>query len=273
MQKIDNIVVVKIGSNTLVRKTSNDTETLDSKAFRTIAGQIKKLRAQGVHPILISSAAITAGMCYTGVSERPSKQDMPLLQRFASIGWRHVLNSWSEALPGDTVGELLLTEHELHLKSERQEALRTIYTLLQYGDIPIINENDAISHDEISFGDNDILAATLAAKLRQSPLFGDTVRLVILSDVHGVYRDRNDPSTLISCIKDIQAHSSIAGGAGSHSGTGGMVSKFRAANIAGAAHVECWVTHGKTPGSVLGALNQTCGTHFALPTETRNLPY
>lgn len=264
MKKINNIIVIKVGSNSLISRNIQGTEELDPKAFHTIAKQIIQLRERGDHVILVSSAAIAAGMHLTHTTERPAKTNMHLLQRLASIGWRHILNTWNTALEGVVVGELLLTEHELSLDNERQEALRTVHTLLEHGDLPVINENDAISHTEISFGDNDILSATLTAAIRQSPLFGNTVKLAILSDVHGVYEDKDDPSTLIPCISDIQQYASVAKGSGTLNGTGGMTSKFRAAAITHAAGVECWIAHGKTPSSLLRALDHTLGTHFTL---------
>lgn len=264
MQKLNNIIVIKVGSNSLIEKIVEGAERLDTQAFETIAHQIMRLRENGVHVIVVSSAAIAAGLHLTHTSERPAKQKVHLLQRLASIGWRHILNTWDAALKDVTIGELLLTEHELNLDNERGEALRTIHTLLQHGDVPIVNENDAISHTEITFGDNDILSATLTAAIRQSPLFGDVVKLVILSDIHGVYEDKNDPSTLIPCIKNIEQYAVVAKGAGSPNGTGGMTSKFRAATIARSAGVECWIAHGKTPNSLLHALDHTSGTHFGL---------
>lgn len=268
MNRIDNIIVTKVGSNSLIRKTAQGKERLDTKAFQTISDQIIQLRKSGAYVIVVSSAAIAAGMHLTRTNKRPSNEDMHLLQRLASIGWRHILNKWDTALKDFTIGELLLTEHELSLDTKQQEALRTIHTLLQHGDIPIVNENDAISHTEISFGDNDILSAILTAAIRQSPLFGNTVKLAILSDVNGVYEDKDDPSTLIPCIKDIQRYASVAQGAGSSHGTGGMASKFRAASIVHSAGAECWITHGKTADSLINALGKTCGTHFELPHKT-----
>lgn len=295
METIRDVLVVKVGTSTLTETQTDGSERLDSESFQRIGKQIVELQDSGTHVVLVSSAAITAGMAATGLTARPDKATgMHELQRLASIGWRGVMNEWSGALAGNagsaenstnsassvslvssattsesgrTIGELLLTNHELKLESEREEALRVAHTLLSHGDIPIVNENDAITHKEISFGDNDTLAAQFAACIGRSALFDCRVRLVVLSDVHGVYADKGDESTVIGQIDDIQSLEHLAGGARSKNSVGGMATKFAAAKIATANGVEMWIAHGRSDNAIQRALDGDIGTRFSLATH------
>lgn len=259
---IDNVLVIKVGTNTLIKTQSDGSECLDLGAFARIGRQIIELKEQGHHVVLVSSAAITAGMVVTGVAKRP--EEITKLQRLASIGWRHVLNAWGEAFEDITIGELLLTKQELELPTERDEVLRVTRELMSHGDIAVINENDAITHAEITFGDNDTLAATFAAKIRLSELFGNNIKLVILSDVEGVYRDTTDSRTLIRDIDDITTYEHLALGAAKKHGTGGMISKFAAARIATSNGVEMYIANGKVDSAIKRTLCGVIGTRFAL---------
>jgi glutamate 5-kinase len=261
----EEVLIIKVGTSTLTQKHADGTEQLDVSSFERIASQLVELQGRGFGIILVSSAAITAGMAEAGLAARPPKDTrMPELQMLASIGWRHVLNAWSGALPGKQVGELLLTQHELGLASERDELLRVTHALLSHGHIAIANENDAIAHEEIAFGDNDSLAAIFAARIARSELFGGRVRLVVLSDVEGVYADKTDPSTLIKQIGKLDGYRHLAGGAGSQNGTGGMVTKFEAARIATGSGVTMWITNGRTENTVMRAISGEIGTEFTV---------
>lgn len=256
------IVVVKVGTSTVVSQT-NRGESFDVESFSRIGGEIETLQQDGYGVILVSSAAITGGMVRTGTHTRPArKTNMPELQRLASIGWRTVLNAWDEATPRMVVGELLLTRAALSLDHERDEALRVIHTLLKHGDLPVINENDAVAHEEIAFGDNDTLAAIIAAKIAQSPLFEMPVSLVILSDIEGVYEDHHDPATCIPVIDAIEKWQHVIGDSDTSYGTGGMLTKFRAAEIATAVGVTTHIVHGRTQDAIHAALGRSRGTCF-----------
>ena len=130
--------------------------------------------------------------------------------------------------------------------------------------VPIINENDAVTHEQIAFGDNDTLAATYAAKLKQSELFGDDVSLIVLSDIDGVYENIDDPKTLISRIEDIDAYehfaSGVVGGVGV--GTGGMSTKFAAARISKKSGVTMYIANGRRDEILLSTINGETGTRF-----------
>lgn len=257
-----NILVIKVGTSTL---TGADTAgvQLDTPTFHRIAQQARSLQAEGFGIIIVSSAAITAGMAHANLIDRPSRiTNMPELQRMASIGWRLILNQWAEAFTDRTIGELLVTKQELDNAQERTELITVVEQLLQHENICIVNENDAITHDEIAFGDNDTLAAHLAARLAQSNHTRGTVQLLILSDIEGVYEDKDNPSTLIPIIEDIAALQSIASDSATQYGTGGMTTKFLAAKIAQAAGVETAIGRGKRDGILRDLLSGKTGTRF-----------
>ncbi len=258
------IVIIKVGTNTLVQKLATKKEVLGKDVFESIASQVLILRKSGTQVILVSSAAITAGMIATKLSIRPSESDsIPELQRLASIGWRHILNHWQEAFGDLVIGELLLTKYELSRDlPERDEALRTIYTLLSHGDLPIINENDAISHDEITFGDNDMLAANLALQITNSPLFASKVKLMLLTDVDGLYSDKNDADTVIRTVDDISKYKHLADNTTSKNSKGGIRSKLDAADLITSKGIEMIIVNGKAPNSILRSLKREIGTTF-----------
>lgn len=234
-------------------------ERLDGDSFRRIAKQVIQLKKQGDDVVLVSSGAITAGMMQTGISHRP-KGNMAALQRFASLGWHAVLGKWQRALSW-SVGGVLLTQHSLNLQGECAEFQAVTHELLRAGDIPIINENDVISHAEIAFGDNDTLAATVAVRLADGY---DATHLVILSDVRGVYRDKTDPSTVIGIIKTLDEYAHFAGDSTSEHGTGGMKAKFAAASVAQNGGVVMHIAYGRTERAVERAMRGQIGTTFSL---------
>lgn len=275
MEKIiDNIVVVKVGTTTLTKQNENGTESLDAESFSRIGKQVTALRNEGRHALLVSSGAISAGIHATGQQSRAEADySMTDLQRLASIGWRHVLNAWAESVDGMDVGEVLLTRRELGRRSEGKEALSVIHGLMSNNGLAVVNENDAISHEEIAFGDNDTLAARLASKIARSALFGSDVKLVMLSDVDGVYKDVDDRSSLISCIDDMSTFAAVAGGSGSASGTGGMRTKFDAANIAMKSNVDTWIANGREENAVSRAINGEIGTHISADIHGERMVY
>lgn len=264
---LDNVLVVKVGTTTMFRH-EDGRELLDHQAMKGVGGQVLRFRELGNHVAMVSSGAVTAGMEATNTAVRPTGDEaMPEVQRLATIGWRHVLNAWHDAM-GVENGGLLVTRRELDLNApEHDEALRSTHTLLNHGEIPILNENDGITHGELSnesFGQNDTLSAIYAAQIAGSELFGKQVRLVLLSDVDGVYEDINDPSTLIREIDDLDEYMHVAGGSNGVHGKGGMKTKFDAAKIATAAGVEMWVANGQTENAIQLALDGEIGTHFTI---------
>lgn len=263
---IDNILVIKVGTSTLTKRSRDGQLQLDTESFNRIGEQIINLRKRGYNIVIVSSAAIAAGMAVTGLMTRPknTEESMPTLQALASIGWRYILNAWSDALNPLIIGELLITKRELERSPERPELLKVTCNLMANSTIAIVNENDAITHDEISFGDNDALAAYFATKLKWSSLFGDKVQVVILSDVNGVYKDINDSSSVIKLINNVDEYQEVARSVTSDGGTGGMISKFKAAKVAQDHGVELYITHGRLDNTIKRTLDNEVGTHFSI---------
>jgi glutamate 5-kinase len=265
---IHDVLIVKVGTTTMF-KHEQGRERLDHDSLRHIGAQVLRLRERGTNVALVSSGAVTAGMEATGTLVRPKGDEaMPETQRLATIGWHRVLTAWERALGTTTVGGLLITRRELNLDTpEHDEVLRTTHTLLRHGDVPILNENDGITHAELShqsFGQNDTLAAIYAAQIAHSEFFGKQVRLVLLSDVDGVYQDVKNPDSVIPEITDIAAFEHVAGGTNGVHGKGGMRTKFEAAQIATAAGVEMWVANGRTEDVIERAIAGEIGTHFSI---------
>lgn len=253
--------VIKVGTNALVRKHEDGSESLNYETFRRI-GRVASAGGEGRPAVIVSSGAITAGMIATGTKKRPGKTtQMPELQRLASVGWGHILHAWDSSIKLRNTGGVLLTQQELNRSEERDEAIQVIHTLLSHGEVPIVNENDTISHSEIAFGDNDTLAATLAVSMAHSELFGNKVRLFLLGDTNGVYADKDDPDTRIPVITDTADYLHLAEGSDSEFGTGGMVTKFAAADIAKEGGVDMWI-YKASRGNPNYALRGTFGTYF-----------
>jgi glutamate 5-kinase len=254
--------IMKVGGKTLgyelYAKGEVDGFELNDLTFETVGSEVAE---DSGDIAIVTSAAIMAGMQAVGLRQRPDKDtDMRELQRLSDIGRRYIENKWDEFLPGRHVGGLPLTRRELDHPQTREETLGVIERHFVRGDVPVINENDAITHEEISFGSNDILAARLAARMQQSDLFG-TVRLFLLTDVNGVYRDVNNLYSRISVIENTDEYRHLAGGADSNYSIGGMKSKFEAADIAKKAGVDMWIYspgHGHREQAVEGEI----GTYF-----------
>jgi glutamate 5-kinase len=270
VEQLDDVLVVKVGTTTMFRHDQGR-ELLDQDRLSGIGEQVLRFRELGYNVPIISSGAVTAGLEATGSPVRPTGSEaMPETQRLATIGWHRVLRMWEKALDEVNVGGMLVTRRELDLEApEHDEVLRTTHTLLGHGDIPILNENDGITHAELShqsFGQNDTLAAIYAAQIARSELFGERVSLVLLSDVDGVYADVSDPSSVISEISagSIADYEHLAGGSNGVHGKGGMKTKFEAARIATSAGVEMWVANGQTENAIQLALDGEIGTHFTL---------
>jgi glutamate 5-kinase len=267
LEVIDGIVIVKVGTSTMFRKV-NGQERLNRSAMHQIGSQVLRLRKAGNHVAIVTSGAVTSGMEAMGVKNRPTgNESMSLIQHLASVGLRHILNAWFEAMDHQVEnGGLLVTRRELDLDApEHDEALRTIHTHLIHGVIPIVNENDGITHRELareSFGQNDTLSAIFAAQIAQSELFGNNIRLVVLSDIDGVYADPDDPSTLLKVIDDLEGYSGIALDTSNLNAKGGMKTKFEAADICRGAGVEMWIANGSVDNAIERAINGEIGTYF-----------
>jgi len=217
-------VVIKIGSSSLHHPHGG----LDDQAIAEIVDVIATLRKKGVECILVTSGAVAAGMGQLGLHVRP--RDLPGKQAVSAVGQgvlieRYARNLEKHALVG---AQVLLSRIDLAEASRYRNAQNTLEKLLRLQVVPIINENDTVAVDELCFGDNDTLSALVAG------LIGADL-LVILTDVDGLYtcNPKKDLSAqLIKEVPEVSAVECMASGAGTTMGTGGMVTKLRAAKIA-----------------------------------------
>jgi glutamate 5-kinase len=232
-------VIVKIGSALLVEEPSGD---IRRRWLEALAGDVAGLRAQGREVILVSSGAIAVGRRHLGLAPGPLRLEEK--QAAAATGQIRLAHAYQEALArhGITVAQVLLTLEDTEDRRRHLNARATLGTLLRLGAVPVINENDTVATSEIRFGDNDRLAARVAAMIA-----ADT--LVLLSDIDGLYTadPRHDKAARhIAEIGEITAEiDSMAGEAPPGYSSGGMVTKLAAARIAIAAGCRMAIADGR----------------------------
>lgn len=218
-------IVVKIGTSSL----TDDHGVIDRAMIASLCSQIADLRRDGHEVILVTSAAVAAGVSALGLSERPT--DVQTLQALAAVGQSRLMEVYNASFAEHSIiaAQVLLVPHDFVDRSQYLHARNTIERLVELACLPIVNENDAIANDEIRFGDNDHIAA-LVSHLMKAGL------LVLLTDTDGLFtRDpRVDPTgeLIREVFEDDPLLSVSAGGSGSNRGSGGMSSKLSAARIA-----------------------------------------
>ncbi len=251
-------VVVKVGTSSLTGGTSR----LDRAFINDLAAQISAAWADGHRVVLVTSGAITAGAERLGLKTRP--RALAMKQAAAAVGQGLLMEVYSAAFGAcdRAVAQVLLTRQDTADRARFVNARHTLTALLRLGVVPIINENDTVAVDEIRFGDNDTLAA-LVATLTQADL------LVLLTDVAGFFG--SDGGVLPEVAEITPELMELAGGAGTGSGTGGMVTKLQAAAIAGEAGIPTIIARGCDPGVLTALLRgDDIGTRFLA--RSRRLP-
>jgi glutamate 5-kinase len=233
-------VVVKIGSSQL----TNAGEGLDSKAIGEWTRQIGALRKRGVEVLVVSSGAIAEGMKRLGWKRRPRAVNE--LQAAAAVGQMGLVQMWESCFAeiGLHTAQVLLTHEDLGDRRRYLNARTTLRSLLALGVVPIINENDTVVVDEIRFGDNDTLGALVTNLIEADAL-------VILTDQKGLYSadPRKDPAARLiqSGHAGDPALEAMAGGAGTHLGSGGMHTKILAAKRAARSGADTAIAWGREP--------------------------
>ncbi|MEZ6045293.1 MAG: glutamate 5-kinase [Planctomycetaceae bacterium] len=232
-------VVVKVGTNVL----SRDDDTLDIDRIKLLSHQLHKIRKSGRKVVLVSSGAIGAGMGLLSLKKRP--EDLPHLQAAAATGQARLIHVYDECFQqhGYHAAQLLLTINDFKSRKRYLNVKNTLSTLFEYGVIPIVNENDTVSIEEIKFGDNDRLAA-LVTNLLPSPL------LVILSNIDGFYTKHpsEEGSELIPLVEQWDEQLlAYASNQKSTRGTGGMQSKLQAIQTATAVGENVILANGRDP--------------------------
>ncbi|MGH8671944.1 MAG: glutamate 5-kinase [Burkholderiales bacterium] len=237
-------LVVKVGSSLVTHGGSG----LDHAAIRDWARQIAELKSSGREIVMVSSGAIAEGMQRLGWKQRPHA--LYELQAAAAVGQMGLVQAYESAFRSHALhaAQILLTHDDLADRKRYLNARSTLRTLLNLDVIPVINENDSVVTDEIRFGDNDALAA-MVSNLMEADV------LLILTDTAGLYSA--DPRRHVDAKLVAEAHAGdknlaiIAGGAGSHVGSGGMLSKVQAAARAARSGAHSVIASGREPDVLL----------------------
>jgi glutamate 5-kinase len=252
-------IVVKIGSSSLSSRDGG----LDISRLRTFVDAIAARRREA-EIVVVSSGAIATGLAPLQLSKRPS--DLPTQQAAAAVGQGLLLSQYTQAFAehGLVVAQVLLTVDDMSRRSQHANAQRTFLRLLEFGTVPIVNENDTVATAEIQFGDNDRLAALVAHVIRADAL-------ILLSDVDGLYD--GPPGEGATLIRDIRSSADLEavkiGGIGNAGvGRGGMATKVDAARIATAAGIPVVLTNAEQVQPALAG--EGVGTYFHPASERRS---
>lgn len=236
------LLVVKVGTRVLTHSDGR----LNEDKIAELAEEINGICETGRRVVLVSSGAVGAGMSLLGMSQRPS--DLAKLQAVAAIGQTKLIQTYDRTFRkhGRHAAQVLLTAEDIHDRTRYLNVRNTLFSLLEFGAVPIINENDTVAVDELmtTFGDNDRLAALVTTLLR-APL------LVILSDVEGLYNGNPDQAEsqvmpTVSAVND--SIREMVCDKKSGLSKGGMASKLEAARIVASAGENVIIASGRQPG-------------------------
>ncbi len=254
-------IVVKVGTSTLTHHTGH----LNLRRIERIVKVLSDMQNSGIQIVLVSSGAVSAGMAKVGFGSRPSTLEEK--QAMAAIGQSELMKLYDRLFSdyGHTVTQILMTKDVLTNPSRRAAAENTFRRLLEMRCIPIVNENDSVSTDELTkFGGNDILSAYVAQICNADVLLN-------LSDVDGLYD--SDPRTnphaqLIDRVDNIDEIYEKAGGAGTDRGTGGMIAKLQAAKLVTEVGIPMFIINGHDPEILYTLLDGGhVGTYFTAPNK------
>lgn len=255
-------LVVKLGTGILTRGPGR----IDLDTISDVCRQISILRERGTEIIVVSSGAIGLGMGILGVKARP--RALKKLQACAAVGQSKLIETWQHAFEpyGIIAAQVLLTHDDLRHRKRFVAVQETLDHLLTNGVVPVVNENDAVSSEEIAVGDNDMLSA-MVASITGSPL------LIILSTAPGLI-DREGTGEVVPVVESITREiAKMAGGTTSSTAVGGMITKIEAARLAGKSGCNLIIGHGHEKDVLLRAvLEGGVGTVFVaskLPMESK----
>jgi glutamate 5-kinase len=250
------VLVVKLGSSVV----AEDSGELRLSVVARVCEEVAALHREGVDVVVVTSGAIARGVRMLDLALRPTAIEE--LQAASAVGQGRLYRTYDEMLRerGVQSAQVLLTFFDMSVRTHYVNARRTLRKLLEWRVVPVINENDTTTTDEISFGDNDFLAAQVAVLVGAD-------RLVLLTDTGGLYTadPRADASArLVEEVTDYEALSSLdIGHATSPLGSGGMRSKVVAAEMATAAGIRCDIGNGFEPGVIARAwAGEAVGTAF-----------
>lgn len=251
-------LVIKIGTSSL---TQPETGQLALSTIATLVEVLSTLRQQGHRVVLVSSGAVGVGCARLGMTDRPKA--IALKQAVAAVGQGRLMRIYDDFFTAmqQPIAQVLLTRGDLVERSHYINVYRTFQELLKLNVIPIVNENDTVAVDELKFGDNDTLSALVASLVDADWLF-------LMTDVDRLYSadPRSNPDAQpISLVERIEQLADIkTASSGSGWGTGGMVTKISAAQIATGAGVRTVIMQGRSPHNILKILaGEAIGTQFA----------
>lgn len=256
------LIVVKAGTNVI----AGGNGMLDTQAMERITGEIATLVKQGRKVVLVTSGAVASGMARLGMKNRP--KEVSVQQACAAVGQPALMNEYERLFSkhGIITAQVLLTTDDFIIRERHLDMMRTLQELLRANVVPVINENDVVSHRELMksegsqavFSDNDELSALVASKMRAD-------LLVLLTDVDGLHDKnpkKNTASALIRFVEKITPQIELAAGKPGASGRGGMKSKLSAAKLATASGAWVAMANGKKSGIIASVLAQKEGTLF-----------
>ena len=249
--------VVKLGTGILTDSHGH----IDLAQIEQLAQQVVALRKSGHEMLVVSSGAVGCGMSLLGLKKRPT--EMAELQACAALGQPRLMRLWDEAFTraGLKVAQVLLTYLELDSRSLYGNVQRSVEHLLAHkGVVPIFNENDVVSYDELigaKFGDNDQLSAHVAILARAE-------RLIILSNIRGLATNSDGTGRLVRDVRGITPKiEKLAGGTQSQTSVGGMISKFKAARLVNSAGIPMQIANGRQKNVLVSiSEGESIGTTF-----------
>jgi len=243
-------IVFKFGTGVLSRPGGS---SLDKAQFARIAREISDVASSGLRPLIVSSAAVAAGVAVLGLDRRP--ESLTAKQACAAVGQPDLMRHYAGAFGrcGLRVAQLLLTHADIDSRMRRHNARNTIDHLLESGVVPIINENDSVAVEELHFGDNDRLSSEVARLVRAD-------RLVVLTSSDGLLDPRG---RRMRVVRDIdRAMEFVRPDKGAFS-VGGMATKLLAVKEAVAAGIPAAIIDGRKPGQICAAAaGRDAGTRF-----------
>jgi len=249
-------IVVKVGTSTLAHSTGR----LNIKRVEKLCKVLSDIKNADNEIVLVSSGAIGMGVGKLLLKGRPD--DMPTKQAAAAVGQCELMYTYDKLFSEyrHTVAQILLTGDDIDHDDRRENIENTLFRLLELGALPIINENDTVTTKEIAVGDNDTLGAIVAKAVKAD-------LLILLTDIDGLYTadPHKDPNaTLISKVEEITPDVvTLAGEKGSTLGTGGMITKIHAAEIAMEAGIDMMIANGEDPDILYDIVDgKQVGTRF-----------
>ena len=250
-------VVIKVGTSTLTHQNGN----INIRRIENLCKVISDLKNAGLEIIFVSSGAIAMGVGKLGLNKKP--QDIPSKQACAAIGQCELMYTYDKLFQeyNHTVAQMLMTGADFENEERHANFDNTLNRLLEFGVLPIINENDTIATSEIKVGDNDTLSAIIATSANAD-------LLILLSDIDGLYTAdprKDTDANLIPVVSEINEDiMKLAGSAGTSRGTGGMITKLHAAQLCMDAGIDMIIANGSNPEVLYDIFDgKSAGTRFS----------